>query len=60
VNDDDIATARACTQAYAALDTEALRAVLAPDLQLRQVNPGGHLTVSSADATGGHGGGACR
>jgi hypothetical protein len=38
VNDDDIATARAYAEAYAAFDTEALRAVLAPDLQFRQVS----------------------
>lgn len=48
--DDAVAIARRYAEAYAAFDAPALADVLAPDLQFRQVNPGGYLQLDSAQA----------
>jgi SnoaL-like domain len=45
---DPVAIARRYAQAYASFDTDELLAVLAPDVQFRQVNPGGYLRLDSA------------
>jgi SnoaL-like domain len=47
---DPVAIARRYAQAYAAFDTDELLAVLAPDVQFRQVNPGGYLQLDSVQA----------
>jgi hypothetical protein len=47
---DELAVARRYADAYAAFNTPELLAVLAPDLQFRQINPGGYLKLDSAQA----------
>lgn len=47
---DQVAVARRYAEAYAAFDAAGLADVLAPDLQFRQVNPGGYLQLDSAQA----------
>lgn len=46
--DSDVAIA-SHAEAYAALGVEALRSVLDPNLRFHQVDPGGHLTLDTAD-----------
>jgi len=50
MSEDEVAIARKYAEAYAAFDRDVLRAVLAPDLRFRQVNPGGYLTLTGAEA----------
>lgn len=50
ITDADLSLARRYAEAYAAFDIETLRSVLDPNLRFRQVNPGGYLTLDSADA----------
>jgi hypothetical protein len=47
---DPLTIARRYAEAYAAFDVEQLLDVLAPDLEFRQVNPGGYLELERAQA----------
>jgi len=46
---DPVFVARSYADAYAAFDVPALREALAPTLQFRQINPGGYLSLTTAD-----------